>query len=143
MAWSGEASVSVSIVNWTKGAAKGKKRLYIREGNKADLGWRHADFDVIGPSLSFSFDVTKAKRLDINATEGGCFQGQTHGHKAFLMQRNEAKLLIGRERKYAKVVFPFLIANDLIASKNVEAFPLCHRLSGEGCSRSSKFSCSV
>jgi hypothetical protein len=117
MAWSGEASVSVSIVNWIKGAAKGKKRLYIQEGNKADLGWRHADFDVIGPSLSFLLDVTKAKRLAINATAGGCFQGQTHGHKAFLMSRNDAQLLIGREPKYAKVVFPFLIANDLIASK--------------------------
>src|SRR5271165_6926392 len=103
MAWSGEANVSVSVVNWIKGAAKGKKRLYIQEGHKADLGWRHADFDVIGPSLSFSFDVTKAKRLTINAKDGGCFQGQTHGHKAFLMSRNDALLLIGREPKYAKV----------------------------------------
>jgi SAM-dependent methyltransferase len=117
MAWSGEASVSVSIANWIKGAAKGKKRLYVQEGNKADLGWRHADFDVIGPSLSFSFDVTKAQRLAVNAKDGGCFQGQTHGHRAFLMSRNEAQLLIAREPQYAEVVFPFLIANDLIASK--------------------------
>lgn len=117
MAWPGEANLSVSIVNWTKGTVKGKKRLYIQDGQKADLGWRHADFDVIGPSLSFSFDVTKAKRLAINAKDGGCFQGQTHGHKAFLMSRNEAQLLIGREPKYAEVVYPFLIANDLIASK--------------------------
>ena len=36
MAWSGEAVVNVSIVNWIKGADKGKKRLYIQEGNKAD-----------------------------------------------------------------------------------------------------------
>lgn len=121
MAWSGEASVSVSIVNWIKGAAKGKKRLYIQEGHKADVGWRHSDFDTIGPSLSFSLDVTKAMRLEVNARDGGCFQGQTHGHKAFLMQRSEAQLLLGRHPKYPKykqVVFPFLIANDLIASKN-------------------------
>jgi hypothetical protein len=117
MAWSGEANVSVSIANWIKGSAKGKKRLYVQEGHKADLGWRHSDFDTIGSSLSFSLDVTQAKRLSVNAEEGGCFQGQTHGHKSFLMSRNDAQLLIGRNAKYGGVVFPFLIANDLIASK--------------------------
>src|SRR5207302_1444205 len=87
------------------------------EGHRADLGWRHSDFDTIGPSLSFSLDVTQAKRLTVNVKDGGCFQGQTHGHKAFLMSRNHAQLLIGRNAKYSEVVFPFLIANDLIASK--------------------------
>jgi hypothetical protein len=117
MAWSGEANVSVSIVNWIKGTQKGKKRLYIQEGHRPDIGWRHSDFDVIGPSLSFYLDVTKAKGLAINAQDGGCFQGQTHGHKAFLLSRNDGRLLLGRHPKYAEVVFPFLIANDLIASK--------------------------
>lgn len=117
MAWSGEANVSVSIVNWIKGPAKEKKRLYVQEGHKPDVGWRHSDFDTIGPSLSFSLDVTKAQRIAVNATGGGCFQGQTHGNKAFLMSRNDGQLLIGRDAKYGEVVFPFLIANDLIASK--------------------------
>jgi hypothetical protein len=117
MAWSGEANVHVSIVNWTKGAEKGKKRLYIQEGNDPDSGWRHSDFDTIGPSLSFAFDVTQARRLEANAKHGGCFQGQTHGHKAFLMSPNDAKLLIAKNPKYGGVVVPFLIANDLIASK--------------------------
>jgi hypothetical protein len=118
MAWSGEANVHVSIVNWIKGDEKGKKRLYIQEGNNPDVGWRHSLLDTIGPSLSFSFDVTKARRIEVNAKRGGCFQGQTHGHKAFLMKPNEAKLLIAKEPKYADVVFPFLIANDLIGTKN-------------------------
>ena len=117
MAWSGEASVSVSIANWIKGSADGKKRLYIQEGHKPDVGWRHSDFDTIGSSLSFSFDVTKAQHLTVNAKNDGCFQGQTHGYKAFLMSRNEGKLLIAKDAKYAEVVFPFLIANDLIAGK--------------------------
>jgi Type I restriction enzyme R protein N terminus (HSDR_N)/N-6 DNA Methylase len=117
MAWSGEADVSVSIANWIKGPAKGKKRLYIQEGNKPDVGWRHSDFDTIGPSLSFLLDVTKAKLLAINAKDGGCFQGQTHGHKGFLMSRSDGQLLLGRHPDYREVVFPFLIANDLIASK--------------------------
>jgi len=117
MAWSGEANVSVSIVNWIKGSEKAKKRLYIQEGPKPDIGWRHSDFDVINASLSFALDVTKAKRLAINAKDGGCFQGQTHGHKAFLMSRSDGQLLIGKNQAYRKVVFPFLIANDLIAGK--------------------------
>ena len=82
MIWSGEAVVHVSIVNWIKGAEKGKKRLYIQEGNIPDTGWRHSSFGTIGASLSFSFDVTQARRLEVNARLGGCFQGQTHGHKA-------------------------------------------------------------
>ncbi|MCI0541578.1 MAG: hypothetical protein L0Z50_40790 [Verrucomicrobiales bacterium] len=117
MAWSGEANVHVSIVNWIKGAQKGKKRLYIQEGNDPEAGWRHSDFDAIGPSLSFVFDVTQARRLEANAKHGGCFQGQTHGHKAFLMLPNDAKLLIAKNPKYDDVLFPFLIANDLIGKK--------------------------
>jgi hypothetical protein len=118
MVWPGEANLHVSVVNWIKGAQKGKKRLYIQEGNAPDIGWRHSDFDTIGSSLSFAFDVTQARRLEVNAQHGGCFQGQTHGHKAFLMPANEAKLLIAKSPKYADVVFPFLIADDLIGEKN-------------------------
>lgn len=114
MAWSGEAVVHVSIVNWTRGAAKGKKRLYIQTGNDPNDGWSHADFTTIGPSLSFSLDVTQAERINVNAEQGGCFQGQTHGHKGFLLPSNEAKVLIAKDRRYADVLFPFLIADDLI-----------------------------
>jgi hypothetical protein len=117
MIWSGEAVVHVSIVNWIKGPEKRKKRLYIQEGHKQDVGWRHSDLDTIGPSLSFELDVTKALRLEVNARKGGCFQGQTHGHKAFLIQPNSAKLLITKHPKYSSVVFPFLIADDLIGEQ--------------------------
>ena len=43
-AWRGRAkpNVHVSIVNWIKGSEKGKKRLYIQEGNDPDVGWRHS-----------------------------------------------------------------------------------------------------
>jgi hypothetical protein len=118
MIWSGEAVVHVSIVNWIKGADKSQKRLYIQDGNDVEAGWRHSDFDTIGSALSFEFDVTKAKRLEINATDGGCYQGQTHGHAGFLVPANEAKLLIQKDRKYADVLFPFLIANNLIGGKS-------------------------
>ena len=61
--------------------------------------------DTIGPSLSFSFDVTQARRIEANAERGGSLQGQTHGHKAFLMQPNDAKLLIAKQAKYAPMCF--------------------------------------
>jgi type II restriction/modification system DNA methylase subunit YeeA len=74
MIWPGEAVVHVSIVNWVKGHQGGKKRLHTQDGNDVSAGWRHADFDRIGPSLSFAFDVSQAKPLEANI-RAGCFQG--------------------------------------------------------------------
>jgi hypothetical protein len=116
MIWPDEAAVDVSIVNWIKGKQKGKKRLYIQEGHDVDAGWRHADFDTIGPSLSFQLDVTKAKSLKANE-KGGCYQGQTHGHKGFLVDAQHAKLDLLDHPNFNDVLFPFLIANELIGGK--------------------------
>jgi hypothetical protein len=120
MVWSGEANVHVSIVDWIKGTQGGNKRIYIQEGNDPDIGWRHSDFALIGPSLSFSLDVTQAQRIEVNAKLGGCFQGQTNGHKGFLVSLNDAKLLIAEHPNYTDVLFPFLIADDLIGEKNAK-----------------------
>jgi type II restriction/modification system DNA methylase subunit YeeA len=120
MIWPGEAVVHVSIANWIKGEHKGKKRLYIQEGNDPTTGWRHADFDKIGPSLSFELDVSSAMRIEANAAHGGCFQGQTHGHKGFLVQPHDAKLRIAEHPEYAEVLFPFLIADDLIGERDAK-----------------------
>lgn len=38
MKWSGEADVDVSIVNWVKGAASGKKRLYAPDRQRSSAG---------------------------------------------------------------------------------------------------------
>jgi type II restriction/modification system DNA methylase subunit YeeA len=119
MAWRGEASVHVSIVNWVKGPAKGTKRLYIQVGNDPDKGWKFEDLAAIGPSLSFDVDVTKAKSLNVNK-KAPCFQGQTHGHKGFLMTAPDAKLAIVKDPKLAEVVHPFLIGNDLIGKRSAK-----------------------
>jgi SAM-dependent methyltransferase len=118
MIWPGEAVVHVSIVNWIKGTAKANKRLYIQDGNDVSTGWRHRDFTTIGPALSFEFDVTQAQRIEANAKRGGCFQGQTHGHDGFLLPRSDARLLVAANAQYAEVLFPFVIADDLIGEKD-------------------------
>ena len=116
MIWPGTAVVHVSIVNWVKGASDGLKRLYTQDGNDPATGWRHKDFERIPASLSFALDVTKARKIQANAHGGGCFQGQTHGHRGFLLERAEARSLIREHKKYAPVLRPFLTSEDVIGS---------------------------
>lgn len=117
MPWSGEASVHVSIANWIKGEATGKKRLYLQEGPDASSGWHHEDRDTISSALSYGFDVTKARPLKANARSSVCAQGQTHGHKKFLLTPAEASVFL-KTKKNAEVIFPYLIANDFIGRKD-------------------------
>lgn len=113
MIWPGEAVVHVSIVNWVKGEHTGTKRLYNQDGNIVEDGWRYSDIERIPSSLSFFTDVTKAKALSANK-RGGCYQGQTHGHKSFLVQVTEALNLIRDNPGYANVLKPFLTSDDLV-----------------------------
>jgi len=114
MIWPGTAVVHVSIANWIKGPQLGKKRLHTQDGNDVSAGWRHADFDVIGPALSFDFDVTGARNLKANAGKGGCFQGQTHGNDGFLIEATAARRLLKVDPSRADVLRPYLIADDLL-----------------------------
>lgn len=116
MPWSGDAVVHVSIVNWIKGTEPGKKRLYIQSGNDPAGGWDYKDLEEINTSLSFSTDVSQAGRLQANAENGGCYQGQTHGHKGFLLDPDAANSLIAADKANAEVLFPFLIADDFLGS---------------------------
>lgn len=119
MPWPGEAAVHVSIVNWIKGSEKGDKRLFTQDGNKGGADERVATLQTIGPSLSFGLDVTTAKTIRANSAKG-CYQGQTHGHKGFLMKASAAQLAISQDKsgKLAEVLRPFMIANELIGKKN-------------------------
>lgn len=114
MPWSGEANVHVSIVNWIKGDASGKKRLYIQVGRDPSAGWSYEDRTTISSALSFGFDVTQAKELKSNSNSGACYQGQTHGHEGFLLTPNEANHLCKTDRANAAIIFPYLIANDML-----------------------------
>ncbi len=118
LVWPGEAVVHVSIVNWIKGQAPGPKQLFFQDGNKAGVGERKVIVDYIGPALSTGEDVTKARALVANKN-APCFQGQTHGHAAFLLKAEDAKSLLsnGKNAGMAKVLRPFLIANDIVGLK--------------------------
>lgn len=118
MPWSGDANVHVSIVNWVKGAQSGKKRLYLQEGNDSTAGWRHEDRDVISSALSYGFDVTQAASLAVNSRSEGCYQGQTHGHKAFVLTPEAAADFVRADPKSEAVLFPYMIANDFLGRKD-------------------------
>jgi hypothetical protein len=118
MVWPGDAVVHVSIVDWVKGDAPGMKRLFFQDGNKAGVGERVTEVSRIGPSLSLGVDVTQARSLKVNR-KASCYQGQTHGHKAFLMNAAEAKAMLWKDKtgQLAKVLHPFLIANELVGKR--------------------------
>ena len=118
MKWSGDAAVDVSIVNWVKGKKAGKKRLYIQKGSDPSQGWSYEELDTIGPALSFELDVTAAKTIKANAAKGGCFQGQTHGHEGFLLSNVQATAEIAGAPASSDVLFPYLIANELLGRKD-------------------------
>jgi hypothetical protein len=94
------------------------KKLYIQKGENPAQGWSYVDLPTIGPSLSFDLDVTSALTIKANAAKGGCFQGQTHGHKHFVLKKAEAVAAIGADPASRAVLFPYLIANDLIGRKD-------------------------
>lgn len=118
MPWPGDADLHVSIVNWIKGEQAGPKRLFIQVGGKGKAEERAEAVDRIGPSLSFDHDVTKAKPLKANQLLG-CYQGQTHGHKGFLLKADVARAAIAGDNtgKLSEVLRPYMIANELVGKK--------------------------
>jgi type II restriction/modification system DNA methylase subunit YeeA len=100
--WSGDAVVHVSIANWIKGKASGKRRLYLQNGDNRESPWEWEDLDRIPSSLSFEVDVTQANKLLANSRSDACYQGQTHGHEGFLLNAAEAEQLISADKSSTK-----------------------------------------
>jgi SAM-dependent methyltransferase len=113
--WSGDAVVHVSIVNWLKGEQAGKKRLYKQVGDQRDSPWEVTELDKIGASLSPEVDVTSAVELRANVESGACYQGQTHGHKGFLLTPDEASVLRADKSSRA-VIHPYLTGDELLGA---------------------------
>jgi len=116
--WSGDAVVHVSIVNWVKGKDEGDKLLVFQKGDNIDSPFEYTHPISINASLSNSIDVTMAKALKTNSYSMACYQGQTHGHKGFLLAIEVAQNLISKDLKYKDVLFPFLIGDELLGGKN-------------------------
>lgn len=112
--WSGEAAVHVSIVNWVKGEQAGKKKLFRQLGDNLDSPWQMAELDRISASLSGRFDVTKARVILANRDSGTSEQGQTHGHKGFLLSDQEAARVLALNPRNAEVVRAYLTADELL-----------------------------
>jgi SAM-dependent methyltransferase len=112
--WSGEAAAHVSIVNWVRGEQSGPKVLWTQEGDNVKSPVRRDELAVIPSSLSVGTDVTSAQRLKTNINSQACYQGQTHGHEGFLLSPEEAEKMKRARRENAQVLFPYLIAEDLL-----------------------------
>jgi len=118
--WSGEAVVHVSIVNWIKGEDSGGKTLSWQTGDQVNSPWENVKLDYINSSLSPRTDVGSAKSLKTNVQSQACYQGQTHGHKGFLLQPHEAQGIVLEDPKYAIVIHPYCIGNDLLGNKDAQ-----------------------
>ena len=110
-AWSGDAAVHVSIVNWMKGSEPGKKRL---SSQSEDGSWSMVELDTINSSLSFGIDVSGAKSLQANQDAAYCAQGQTHGHEGFLLSPEEAQTMLSPKSRNTDVLFPFITGDDML-----------------------------
>jgi|SRR5262245_20194628 len=47
-----------------------------------------------------------------------CYQGQTHGHDGFLLNIEQAKNFLISDHRNAEILFPYLIARELVGRKN-------------------------
>jgi len=112
--WSGDAVVHVSIVNWIKGEHRGPKVIIEEIGQKGKTTLTKDEVDHINSSLSAKIDVSEAKSLEINACSDACYQGQTHGHKSFLLSPEEAGEMFVASNMNREIVFPYLIADELL-----------------------------
>lgn len=114
--WSGDAAVHVSIVNWMKGKEAGKFRLYLQRGDHLESPWDVYELPKIPSTLSPKTDVTTALQIACNANSPVCFQGQTHGHKGFLLTPDEAASFEKKQKALNEVIYPFLIGDELVGN---------------------------
>ncbi|WP_185996152.1 DNA methyltransferase [Nocardioides campestrisoli] len=118
--WSGDAVVTVSIVNWVKGsksAPVGDRLLWLDEG-QLRLPVPH-----IPATLRPLTDVTKAAPLAVNKKPKVCFQGQTTGIVAgYRLDTAQALAMIAAEPQAADVIKPMISGEPLIWLNGVPGY---------------------
>jgi len=114
--WSGDAAVYVSIATWKKGEEKGLKQLAFQCGDSLNSPFEYYQLEHINSSLSLG-NVIDAKTLNINKNSDCCAQGQTHGHKGFLLERSRAEEILAIDGSYKEVIHPFLNGEELLGNR--------------------------
>lgn len=108
--WSGDAAVTVSIVNWSKGdPGPGPRVLWL---NGTDL---RLDVDEIPANLMPGIDVSKAVALKCNQKPKVCFQGQTTGvTEGYTLNADDRAALVSKFPKERQYIHPFLGGDELL-----------------------------
>tara|TARA_R110002049_G_scaffold118032_1_gene271899 strand:+ start:7306 stop:10161 length:2856 start_codon:yes stop_codon:yes gene_type:complete len=112
--WSGDAAVDVSIVNWVKGPVDGPKQLLVQTTDAPGKPWSSYTLDRISAALSPEVDVTGAAQIAVNKATKTCFQGQTHGHEAFLLDATEAE----RIDPDGNCVHPYVTGDEVLTMQD-------------------------
>ena len=119
MPWSGEASVDVSIVNWTINEPPIKPiRLHVYSGTNENGEYQFNQFLLtrISSSLSEYTDITGALSLACNREPKSSFQGQTTGYNpGFLIEVDVAQQFLQGDERNKSVVLPYLNGEDYLS----------------------------
>lgn len=104
--WSGEASVHVSIINWSKEIPH---KLYLD----------NCSVIAINSSLKSTVDVTKANRLKANT--GWCIRGVEPNGNGFIVTEEQVKAWIMDDARNQEILKPFSMGANL--AKNPHGTP--------------------
>jgi len=114
MPWSGEAQVTVSIVNWQKGGTPPPVRtLWLDDGE------RPVEVAEISGSLSPLTDLRTTRKIEAN--KDSFFQGQTFGvATAFKIDGPTARALVRMEPADAGVIHPMLGGQEMLHATEID-----------------------
>lgn len=112
--WPGEAAVHVAIVNWIKGVAPGKKKLFTQLRPPPNETLRCEELDTISPNLSSRSDVRAARALAANQDPKTVYVGQYPFNEGFWLTPEEAEQLLADAPEHRDVLFPYMIGRDLV-----------------------------
>lgn len=112
--WSGEANVHVSIACWSKGEPPVRPARLWLDGERA------VEVPSINSALSPKTDVSGAKMLAVNTEPKRVFQGQTPGHRGFVLSPKEAHDLIHADPASKVVICAYLTGDDLLGEPRAQ-----------------------
>jgi hypothetical protein len=76
------------------------------------------ELPMINSALSEEIDVSDALVLSINVEPKRVFQGQTPGHKGFVLTPTAAMELVRQDPASRQVIFPYMIGSDLVGESS-------------------------